>query len=170
MNTTQNCIYTPQYAPWQLCCTNDTCVIQVTSETLTNVSYCAFRNSHPSYLGHTYAVLFTTPYFLTYNTLYTQPRISCCQGFRSPARSNSELTLELWVLQEIHRIPVTESRIIARYVYLERTSQDVGTEPYSERYWNPWTQLFERSNQERMCFRPCGQCDLPCLFFLLPNL
>jgi hypothetical protein len=163
-NTTQNCTYTAQYAPWQLCCTNGTCVIQVTRETLTNVSYCAFGNSQPSYLGHTYAILFTTPYFLTYYTLYTQLRISCCHELSPPACFNSELILELWVFQKIHRIPVTASRIIARYVYLERMSQDVGTEPYSEWYWNPWTQPFKRSAQERMCFRPCGQCDRPCLF------
>jgi hypothetical protein len=170
MNTTQNCTYTAQYAPWQLRCTNDTCVIQFTRETLTNVSYCAFRNSHPWYLGHTYVILFTTPHFLTYYTLYTQLRISCCHWLSPPACFNSELILELCVFQKIHRIPVTESRIIARYVYLDSTSQDVGTEPYSEWYWNPWNQLFERSTQERMCFRPCGQFDGPCLFFLLPNL
>jgi len=61
MNTTQNCTYTAQYATWQLCSTNETCVIQVTRETFTNVAYCALRKSHPSYLGHTYVSLFAIP-------------------------------------------------------------------------------------------------------------
>jgi hypothetical protein len=63
------------------------------------------------------------------------------------------------IFQKIHRIPLTEGRIIARYVYLQTTSEDVGVEPYSEREWNPWTQMFEGSIQERMRIRPCGHWD-----------
>jgi hypothetical protein len=47
VNTPQNCTYTAQYAPWQLCCNN----VMSRVELLTKISYFAFRNSHPHILG-----------------------------------------------------------------------------------------------------------------------